>query len=366
LATSSVRVGIACVNTSTTCAPGGTLHHAWSAIYRSIVTIDDPTPPTASGLGGSLFAGGYVRGNAAATLASATDGAGIRVLQVRVDGGRVVGETALACDYTRSRPCGDVSAPTAIPVTTSNIGDGTWTATVGAVDAGGNFTAAGAQRITVDNNAPAAPVRMSASSSITSESSTTISWAEPGGQVSPVTTAHITLCKGAVCRTTTQPAGAGRGVATLAFADGPGQYSVRVALADGAGNFDPNRAAHWTITRVAPSTAPDSPQNHDTQRPAPTSAHLSVARPTIGRDRRTITVRGTVVATARGRVTVIARARVAGRIRTVTRRATIQSGRYRVRLRLPSRRWRSATIMVRYPGNATHRSARTTRLLSAR
>ena len=179
----------------------------------------------------------------------------------------------------------------AFPVTTSNIGDGTWTARVGAVDAGGNFTAAGAQTITVDNNAPAAPTATSPSSLTTADATTRISWTEPSGQVSPITTAHITLCKaGGACSTTTQPAGAGAGAATLSLADGPGNYAASVALTDAAGNFDPNRAAHWAITRATPSgtTTPGSPERrNEPPQTSRTSPRLTAATPTVARDRRT-------------------------------------------------------------------------------
>src|SRR3954470_4979455 len=38
-----VRVGIRCSNAVNSCATGATLHHAWTAIYGGIVTVDDPT-----------------------------------------------------------------------------------------------------------------------------------------------------------------------------------------------------------------------------------------------------------------------------------------------------------------------------------
>ncbi len=369
LATGSVRVGIACVNTSTTCAPGGTLHHAWTAIYRSIVTIDDPTPPTATGGAGSLFAGGYVRGNATASVGSAADGSGIRAVQVRVDGGRVVGETPLTCDYTRSRPCQDVAAPVSVPVVTANIGDGTHTAQVGAVDAGGNFTAATTQTIVVDNDAPAPPTATSPIFSTTTDDQASISWAEPSNQVSPITTAHVTVCRLAACRSTTQPAGAGTGHATVALPDGPGAYTASVALADGAGNHVPTYATHWSITRT---TADAVPSAGDGTRPPSTttarlpSARLGIATPKVARDRRTITVRGTVAAAVCGQVRLTIRTRIAGRARSITKHATIARGRYATTVRLPSRRWRTATITARFARSATHRETTTTRTIRNR
>jgi hypothetical protein len=279
-----------------------------------------------------------------------------------VDGDRVVGETPLSCDYTRRAPCGDVVAPASVPIVTSNIGDGTWKARVGVVDAGGNFTAAGTQTITVDNGAPLPPPPTSAQFVTTGAATTAISWNEPGGQVSPLTTAHITLCKASACRTTTQPAGSGSGRATLHLADGPGTYTASVALSDQAGNHDPTRATHWAITRVADASTPETPRptaprTGSPQRPALQSATLTAAGPAIARDHRTITVRGTVSPAAKGTVTVTLRAKVAGRTRTVTRTTRIQNRRYRTTLRLPSTRWRTATLTVRYAGSATHRAA---------
>jgi len=360
LSTVSVRIGISCTNTSTTCAPGYYLHEAWTAIYRSTVTIDDPTPPMATDGGGSLFAGGYVRGNAAATVATASDGSGIRAVQVRVDGDRVVGETTLDCDYTRAKPCPDIASPVTVPVVTANIGDGTWTARVGVVDAGGNFTPATTQAITVDNGAPHPPPPTSAQFVTTGAPTTTISWREPAAQVSAITTAHIRLCKGTVCRTTTQPAGTGTGQATLQLDQGPGSYTASVALADAAGNYEPTYATHWSITRTADPTTTE-PRSGPPPATTLSSPRLTLTKPAVARDRRSVTVRGTVAPTVRGRVTVTLRVRAGGRMRTIIARPTIRDGRYRARLRIPSRTWRKATITVRYAGSATHRQATATR-----
>ena len=351
--TGAVAVGVACRNTTTTCAPGYSLHEAWTAIYRSIVTIDDPTPPTASDASGSLFAGGYLRGNATATLGSAADGSGIKAVQVRVDGGRVVGEIALACDYTRSRPCSDVATPTTVPVVTSNIGDGTHVVQVGAVDAGDNFTPASTQTITVDNEAPAPPTPTSPVFATVAAERATLSWAEPAGQVSPVTRAHVTVCKGAICRTTSQPAGFGSGQATVALPDGPGAYAVSVSLADGAGNHDPYRAARWSITFAGPAPSPAPAPAPITPSPRP---RLRLATPIVARDRRTIRVSGT--AAPNGRVRLTLRARISGRVRTVTEHATVTNGRYAATLRLPTKRWRTATLTARHGTTTITRTIR--------
>jgi len=373
LATASLSLGIACVATPTTCAPGFSEHEVWVAIHRSVITINDPTPPTASNAGGTLLAGGYLRGNATATVGTAADGSGIKAVQVRVDGDRVVGETQLACDYTRAAPCDDVASPVTVPVVTANIGDGHWTARIGVVDAGGNFTAAATQPIVVDNGAPLAPTATSPASLATAGDTATIAWREPPSQVSAITAAHVTLCRDGACSTTTQPAGAGAGQATLRLAAGPGAYAARVSLLDAAGNHNPHHAAHWSITRTqsAAAATPAPAPARETPRPAPTrtrsSARLTLAAPKIARGRRTVSVRGSVAPGVRGRVTVSLSARVSGRARTFTRRATItQDRRYRATFTLPSSRWRSATVTARYAGSATHRSARASRTVRAR
>ena len=249
---------------------------------------------------------------------------------------------------------------------------------MGALDPAGNFTAAASRQITVDNTAPTAPTPTSPQEQTVTSPSATVAWANPAGQVAPVSVAHIAFCGPSGCSTHTQPASGASGSATLTLL-GPGVYSVGVAVADAAGNFDPTQVAGWSIaypaTSAAPAPAPTTPAPVPTpnppagaQAPAPAplprpraTPALKVAQPSVARDRRTITVRGTVARGVTGRVTITARARIRGRTRTVTRRAGIRSGRYAARVRLPSSAWRSATVSVRFAGNARHRPAGVTR-----
>ncbi len=180
----------------------------------------------------------------------------------------------------------------------------------------------------------------------------TISWAEPAGQVSPVTQAHVTVCKAAICRTTTQPAGFGSGQASVALPDGPGAYAVSVSLSDGAGNHDPYRAARWSITLVGPASA--TPPNPAPPTPSPTPG-LRLATPVVAKDRRTIRVSGTAT---NGRVRLTLKARINGRVRTTTKHATITNRRYTATLRLPSRRWRTATLTARHGTTTITRTIR--------
>jgi hypothetical protein len=370
-ATAGLRIGLACNDTS--CLTGATLHEAWSAIYRAVVTIDDPTAPAAYGASGTVLAAGYVHGSVTAGVTSASDSTGIRALQVRAEGGRIAAASDRGCDYTRRVPCTNVASPEAFSFDSAQIGDGTHAISVGVVDAAQNFTAAGTQQITVDNTAPVAPTPTSPTAVMTADAATTIGWAEPVGQVAPITSARVTVCAPGGCQTATQPAGAGSGSTTVplpAF----GTYTVSVALQDAAGNFSPGQAAGWTITRPTPngsgSVGPPATTPTPLTRPLPntvrTSARLSVARPAVGRDRRTIAVRGAVAAGVTGHVTVTARAKIAGHTRERTKRATVRSRRYATRISLPSRAWRTATLTVRFPGDAGHLPARVTRRVDQR
>jgi hypothetical protein len=368
LSTTSVRVGMAC-SFQTSCSTGGTLHDAWSTIYASVVTVDDPTPPTASGGIGTLFAGGFVHGTVTAGVSSASDASGIRNFRVRSDGSvAATSADRSSCDFTRRKPCADISAPESFSFDSAAIADGTHTVQVGAIDAAQNFTATRTEQVTVDNTAPAAPAATSATSLTTDATATTTSWAEPGGQVAPITTARVTVCGPGGCQTTTQAAGGGTGSAGIAL---PvyGAYSVGVALQDAAGNVDANHAATWSIVRPAPVTAttPSAPIGSAPPAPVPAPAkaspRLALARPTVARDRRTLSVRGSVAAGVSGTVTVTASARIGGRTRTVKRMATIRNRRYSARVRLPSGTWETAKVTVRYSGNATRKAATVTRTI---
>jgi len=86
----------------------------------------------------------------------------------------------------------------------------------------------------------------------------------------------------------------------------------------------------------------------------------------VARDRRTITVHGSVAAGIAGTVTVRVSARIGGRSRSVTRTITLRRGRYSARLRLASTRWRTAKVTVRYAGSGRRAAATVARTVSRR
>jgi hypothetical protein len=367
VSTSSVRVGFECVEAGA-CTTGHSLREVWTAIRSALVTVNDTTAPTASGATGSLFAGGYVRGTVSAGVSSASDSTGIRALEVRADGGRVVGRSAdRACDYSRRAPCPALATPETFSFDSRMIGDGTHTVQVGVLDTGENFAAAGTKTVTVDNTAPGAPAPTTATTLTATAPAAGIAWSNPSGQVAPITAARVAVCGPVGCTAHTQ---APSGAATVGLDQGHGRYSVSVSLEDAAGNHQATNRTTWVVDYPAPATArPASPAIPATPQPpraALASPRLAVARPAVARDRRTITVRGTVSPGVTGAVTIKATTRIGGRTRTVTRRASIRNRRYSARLRLPSASWRTANLTVRFAGSISHRAATATRTVRQR
>jgi hypothetical protein len=131
---------------------------------------------------------------------------------------------------------------------------------------------------------------------------------------------------------------------------------VRAWVRDLAGNADPARATVWTITRVAPSVAaPVPPADPAPAPPAPrprVDPGLRIVSATSSRNRRTVTVRGTLAVADTQHVSVRVRVRIGRRTRTVRATALTSGNRFRATLRLPSARWSSATILARVAGTS--------------
>jgi hypothetical protein len=367
---SSVAFGIACQNTTSDCATGATLHEAWGAIYQAKVTIQDTGVPTVSGSGGSLFSGGWKRGTVTATLDAASDATGIKEVQARIDGFSR-GSVTLSCDFTRARPCDDLRAPVTVSVDTTKASDGLGTAAVGAIDAASNFAAARSETVRIDNTPPLAPMPISATSEVLTGADATVTWANPGGQAAPITTARWTVCGPSGCTTGSSPV-SGAGGALPVRMDTHGVYVVKVSLEDAAGNHDARAQTAWTLTRTAspaplpaPPTAPspsaNTPPTHP-RTPQLRSPRMRLLRaPAVAADGRTISVRGTTAPEATGKVAVRVSARVAGRRRVVSRAAVLREGHFAARVRLPSARWSRAVVRIRYAGNDRVRAGTLTR-----
>jgi hypothetical protein len=152
LSTARLEVGVRCPSNGTViCLNGGSLHKAWAAIYRSRVTINDPTSPTVSGESGELAGRGPQSGTRSISF-DAVDNTGLKELRLYVDGAQAT-SSSRSCDYTRPRPCGDVS-DASLSIDTASYSDGAHTLQVAAVDAGGNETRGTARTVVFSNPRP--------------------------------------------------------------------------------------------------------------------------------------------------------------------------------------------------------------------
>lgn len=147
LSTSKLEVGIHC-DASNACLNGYSLYLAWASIYRSRVTVNDPTNPTVSGESGELAGPGPHSGTRSITF-DASDNTGLKELRLYVDGAQAT-SSSRSCDYTRPRPCADV-ADASLSIDTVAYSDGAHTLQVAAVDAGGNETRGTARTVVFSN-----------------------------------------------------------------------------------------------------------------------------------------------------------------------------------------------------------------------
>ena len=290
-------------------------------------------------------------------------GAGIRAVQVRVDGGRVVGEDAAGVQlHAQSAVLGRFGTHERSRRHVEHRGRYARRRRSGSFDAGGNFTAATTQTITVDNGrARAAGGDVGHLLTTTAADQTAVLLgraARPG--VAHHDQAHITVCAASTCRTTSAARGPlGTGHATVGLFDGPGdvrgqrragrrcrqpQPLLRDSLVDHA-----HRAPR--IDSDAEPAAP--PGRRHRRRPSAAPGSASPA-PRIAHDGRTITVRGTVAPTARGRVHLTIRTRIGGSA-SAGSRSTPRSRAAATPpcLKLPSRRWRTATRLTARHGGTT-------------
>lgn len=253
--TPALEFGLLCkTNPYGQCTQGTTLHDVSAVIYGATVTLTDDGQPSVAVTGGSLFDPGYV-GGSRGVLFDASDNVGIRSARLYVDG---VARPAVtySCDFTYTVPCSDRPNGT-LQVDTSTLGDGVHQVEIAVTDAAGNETRSAARTITVDNDAPAAPVGLS----ITSQAGDTfdVAWTNPPGQVAPIVAAHWQLCDptGIQC-TPGEQRGAGVDQITGIRVPGIGEWQLRVALEDEAGHYLQQNTAGITL-RYAPPAAGDAP-----------------------------------------------------------------------------------------------------------
>jgi hypothetical protein len=236
------------------------------------VTVSESAAPTASFEGGTLTTAGAKKGSKSVDVVGVDGHSGVRKLEVMLDdtlvgsvdhnnrtwGTPMQYQPAATCSYASWAACPLTQRET-FTVDTTHVPDGAYALTVRATDAAGNAKATTAtDLVTVDNTAPAAPAATSATSVTTEADSAAITWSHPSGQISPIVAAHVVVCGPNGCQDVTVPASGAAGGATINRTDGYGTYTVRVALEDEAGNYDPNQAKAYTV-RFAPPASPSPP-----------------------------------------------------------------------------------------------------------
>jgi hypothetical protein len=207
---------------------------AFVALRNLRVSLSDPTAPTLGALTGA--GDGWLRGRLA-LAAAAGDATGIRGERVEVDG-RAVHAAARPCDFTRPVPC--TGGALRAVLDTRGLADGVHRLRAGVADAGGNW--AWRERVLrVDNTAPPEPVVGLDGGSGWSPVARRVARAVlPPAGGAPVARAVLSVCRagGGACRRELAAVGAGGRIAVPPL-PAVGEYAVRVALEDAAGNTGP-------------------------------------------------------------------------------------------------------------------------------
>ena len=218
------------------CASGATMHTFYAA-----VVVNDPSPPGLSVAGGGLSGrSGWVRGRQALTV-SASDNTGIRNVSMRIDGASSTVDSPKPCNARLANQCAAGNGTTSLATRTADYRDGPHKIVVSAYDAAGNATTRSATA-RFDNTAPPPPSAvLEGGSGWRASNAFTTRWGSP--EAPSANRAPITAVRYQVC-----PAGSVSGCARTRTVseDGPtdvsakvpgeGQWDLRIALVDAAGN----------------------------------------------------------------------------------------------------------------------------------
>jgi hypothetical protein len=215
------------------------------------VRIHDSAPPSVTPSWGSLFGGGWLRGIQEGWSLE-YDNVGVMVNRASI-GGRVlysedyrdpIWPAYVRCDFTRPRPCVDI--PGAISrLDTRTISDGSHELRIEVIDAAGNHASA-VRTIKVDNSAPSrVNAHVEQGDGWRTQNGFAVRWQPPGGQASPIRTAHYRLCPvsaSSACVSGSRPATGVERLDSISV-PGAGDYTLRIWLEDEAGNTDSGSAS---------------------------------------------------------------------------------------------------------------------------
>ena len=140
------------------CVPGAD-PPARTSLFRSVVTLDDPSDPAIGSLGGTLLGGGPASGVRTLTATVTDEGSGVATVELLVDGAvaaaRQAGGTCVE-PYVVADPCAGIF-PATFSVDTTQLAQGAHTVALRASDGAGNVSQSAPVGIVVDNPAPAPP-----------------------------------------------------------------------------------------------------------------------------------------------------------------------------------------------------------------
>jgi hypothetical protein len=219
--------------------------HAFIALRNVRVLLDDPSPARIGApRGGLLTAGaggsGWLRGSQDVAF-DASDDSGVSSARIALDG-REIASQPRRCDFTRRVPCPD--GPFGARFETRGWPDGQHVLRLVAFDAAGN-PATVERTVRVDNTAPGEPgVMLEGGDGWSAARDRVVVLTPPGGQAAPLARALVRICRrGGACEPDAYVAlRAGQTRVPVAPSGGPGEFSVRLALADAAGN-----AGAWSV-----------------------------------------------------------------------------------------------------------------------
>ena len=353
LAAHELMVGVVCqAAAEQECVTGATQHKVWAAMYGAAVTVADPTPPTLNTPSGSLWgpgeAAGFHKVTESVAISAQDVGGGVQSIVLTADGQPVANYTA-SCNFTFAEPCPTSTGAQTFTLPTTGLADGTHTLALVATDAAGNKSALASEQITVDNNAPAAPVGLAGTPTRTGSLTFTATWSDPPGQVAPITGATYQLCpaSGGACGVATAAPAAGP--ATLSV-PGPGSWNLAVWLTDAAGNGTPANATRTVLT--VPTSKPGGSNGAGTTG----KATIRVSESLSGRE-LVVHIRGS----GNGKVRVRFTGRLSGKtVASGVRTVALKHGKLTATFRLGPRT--AAHALIRVSARLGHQAAVTSTL----